>query len=71
MPMIFQNGPELTAEDVVKSEAREALEASDITVLRCVERGIAVPQAWAAYREALREVVRTGAGELPARPDWS
>ena len=70
MPIIFQNGPDLTAEDAMKSRALKALEASDSTVLRCVESGTAVPQAWADYREALREIVRTGAGEMPVRPDW-
>lgn len=54
----------------VSSVARAALEASDVTVLRCVERGIAVPEAWADYREALREIVRDGKGEMPTRPDW-
>lgn len=52
------------------SPARDALAASDITVLRCVEQGVAVPEAWVVYREALREVVRTGEGPLPERPDW-
>ncbi|WP_426041314.1 hypothetical protein [Brevundimonas sp. TWP2-3-4b1] len=47
-----------------------ALTASDVTILRCVERGIAVPEAWADYRQALRDVVRLGEGPLPTRPDW-
>lgn len=53
-----------------RNEALQALAASDITVLRCVEVGAALPLDWIAYREALREVVRTGEGPLPTRPDW-
>jgi hypothetical protein len=50
--------------------ARTALAASDLTVLRCVEAGVAVPEAWVAYRRALREVVAGLATTLPARPDY-
>lgn len=53
-----------------RSEARVALAASDITVLRQVELGQALPQDWIDYREALRDVVRTGEGPVPARPDY-
>ncbi|WP_426050614.1 hypothetical protein [Brevundimonas sp. SL161] len=52
------------------SPARQALDASDVTILRCVECGIAVPEAWADYRQALRDVVRLGEGPLPTRPAW-
>lgn len=54
----------------LRGQARAALEASDVTVLRCVERGIAVPEAWADYRGALRQIIRDGDGEMPTRPDW-
>ena len=62
--LIERPAPSLT------KRAQEALDASDITVLRCVEQGQAVPEAWATYRAALREVVRTGEGPLPGRPPY-
>lgn len=52
----------------VRDNARAALTASDLTVLRCIEQGVSVPEAWATYRAALREAVRTGDGPLPTRP---
>ena len=52
----------------VRAEARSALEASDLTVLRCVEAGIPVPADWAAYRQALRAVVSGASTTLPDRP---
>lgn len=58
------------AQGALRDAARAALDASDVTILRCGERNMAVPQAWADYREALRAIVRDGAGVLPARPDW-
>ncbi len=63
MPTLIEIGTD-------RDRARAALAASDVTLLRCVEQGQAVPEAWAAYREALREVVRTGEGPVPARPPW-
>lgn len=63
MPMVIEIGTE-------RDRARAALAASDVTLLRCLEEGIAVPEAWATYRAALREVVRTGDGPLPTRPPW-
>lgn len=50
--------------------ARSALSASDVTILRCAERNELVPEAWADYRESLREVMRTGVGPLPDRPPY-
>lgn len=52
------------------AQARSALAASDVTVLRCLEAGQPVPEDWIAYREALRLIVGGGPGPLPARPDY-
>lgn len=54
-----------------QSSAQAALAASDKTIIRCVENGVAVPSAWAQYRAALRAIVgaKTGTpGTLPTRP---
>lgn len=54
--------------------AQAALDASDITLLRCVEHGLNVPADWVAYRAALRAIVRAGSGDstqaLPTRPAY-
>lgn len=49
-----------------------ALDASDTTVLRCIEAGVAVPAEWLAYRGALRAIVTdpTSADALPPRPEY-
>lgn len=58
----------------LQSDARSALAESDITVLRCAEAGVPVPQAWRDYRAALRLIVSSAAGDpdagLPPRPDY-
>lgn len=52
--------------------AQDALNRSDITILRCVENGVAVPAAWVSYRNALRSILSAAAGDataaLPERP---
>jgi hypothetical protein len=52
--------------------ARAALVASDITLMRCLEAGIVVPQAWRDYRTALRAVIADPASVtvLPVRPPY-
>lgn len=56
------------------SDARSALNESDVTVLRCYEDGIALPSAWVAYRKALRAIVSTTSGDatkaLPTKPPY-
>jgi hypothetical protein len=54
----------------LRAAANKALEASDITVLRCVEAGVSVPEEWAAYRAALRAITASGAGALPTKPPY-
>jgi len=58
-----------------QTQAKAALDVSDITVLRCVEKSVAVPQEWAAYRASLRTIVgATTVGDptqpLPTRPAY-
>jgi hypothetical protein len=55
---------------LLAQSARAALEQSDITILRCVERGVAVPADWVAYRAALRECINGSLAELPSRPEY-
>ncbi len=52
------------------SQARAALVASDRTVLRCVEAGLAVPADWHAFRNALRSVIAGRSATLPQQPDY-
>jgi len=57
-----------------QAQAQTALDASDITLLRCVENAVAVPAAWVSYRAALRAIVRAASGDatqpLPTRPAY-
>ncbi|MDR3495359.1 MAG: hypothetical protein P4L82_12230 [Ancalomicrobiaceae bacterium] len=62
--------PYVTPSPDITAEARSALTASDMTVLRCVEAGVAVPAEWVAYRRALRAIVAGGSAALPARPAY-
>lgn len=57
-----------------QAQAQAALDASDITLLRCVENAVAVPADWVTYRTALRAIVRAASGDatqsLPTRPAY-
>lgn len=50
--------------------ALNLLAASDRTVLRCVEAGIAVPVEWAEYRQKLRSIVTNPTLPLPTQPAY-
>ncbi|OPY03780.1 MAG: hypothetical protein A4E60_00077 [Syntrophorhabdus sp. PtaB.Bin047] len=56
----------------LKILAQEALDRSDITILRCYENAVTVPAAWQTYRTELRAIVSgtSPATELPARPEY-
>lgn len=57
-----------------RREALEALEKSDITVSRCYECGVVVPEEWVVYRRSLREIVSAPPGSndvaVPDRPAY-
>lgn len=59
----------LAAASLIAS-AQAALTASDVQVIRCIEAGTTLPDAWKTYRTTLRTIVSTGAGAIPTRPDW-
>ena len=52
----------------VKGQALAALQASDVTMLRCWETGQSPPAEWVAYRAALRLVVGGASTTMPDRP---
>lgn len=58
----------------LQSNAKAALDKSDITVLRCTENNIPVPAAWATYRAELRAIISSQSGDatqaLPVRPAY-
>ncbi len=59
------------ASALAMAEAQIALDKSDVTVLRCVEVGVALPVVWAAYRQDLRAIIAGKVlGPLPARPNY-
>lgn len=57
-----------------QNKAKSALDKSDVTILRCLERGIIVPTSWIDYRVNLREIVSEIDEEaeitLPNQPDY-
>ncbi len=57
-----------------QATAQAALDASDITMSRCVENAVTVPAEWATYRKALREIVGAASGDataaLPTKPAY-
>jgi len=61
--------PEPVAEDATM-RARIELDASDTVALRCFKAGVAWPQDWKDYCDALRNIVRGGGDTLPVRPPY-
>ncbi|BCF96645.1 hypothetical protein PPGU19_012140 [Paraburkholderia sp. PGU19] len=57
-----------------QANAKALLDASDITVLRCIENGVTMPPEWATYRKSLRSIVGAASGNpgqpLPTRPQF-
>lgn len=57
----------------LQQSAFAALGKSDITISRCYECGVAVPNDWVEYRDKLRAIVNgsdTTSTHLPIRPPW-
>lgn len=50
------------------SLAQAALDASDMTAIRCFKAGVPFPAEWFAYTQTLRNIVKSNNGSLPARP---
>lgn len=54
-----------------KTEAISALVRSDAQVIRCSEKGEALPEEWIEYRQALRDIYSgEESGPLPERPPY-
>lgn len=71
----LQAAADAAAWTTYQAQAKAALDASDMTVLRCVENAIAVPTEWATYRASLRAIVgATTVGDptqpLPTKPAY-
>ena len=47
------------------STAQAALDASDMTAIRCLKSGVTFPAGWLAYCQALPVIVA-----LPTKPDY-
>jgi hypothetical protein len=58
--------------DFYGREAASLLTKSDVTVLRCLEKSIAIPSEWMAYRIALRAIVAFPSIDsvMPTRPAY-
>ena len=53
-----------------KAEAQAALDKSDLVALRCFKNGVSFPAEWADYCTALRAIVVSGVGPVPAQPNY-
>jgi hypothetical protein len=57
-----------------QAQAQAALDASDMTALRCFKAGVAFPSDWLTYVAALRTIVKATTGDpsqaLPTRPAY-
>jgi hypothetical protein len=66
---VFVPSAEQTAARL-KADAQTALDASDVTVLRCIEHDIVLPSEWVTYRTSLRAVVNGTSSTIPTRPAY-
>ena len=55
---------------IMIAEAKAALNKSDLVALRCFKNGVPFPAEWATYCAALRAIVVSGVGPVPAQPDY-
>jgi hypothetical protein len=59
---------------IYKSQAKNALEKTSVTIERCFEAAIALPSDWVDYRKALRAILSQASGDptvpLPAQPAY-
>jgi hypothetical protein len=67
---LYQNGTFIAP---LKTQASNALVASDLVVIRCYSSSIPVPSEWNTYRNSLRGIVNgtdTTSTVLPTRPSY-
>ena len=51
-------------------EAQAALDRTDLVALRCFKNGVVFPPEWVTYCATLRNIINTGEGPLPERPEY-
>lgn len=56
--------------EIVKQLAKKELVASDGVALRCVKAGVPYPEDWNDRDNALRDMVRTGQGDMPDKLEY-
>jgi hypothetical protein len=61
--------PEQLAE-AKRIQAKDLLASSDITVLRCFEAGVSLPEQWKTWRASLRAIASSGQGVIDAQPSY-
>lgn len=59
---------------IAQKNASIELAKSDTTVIRCIEKGSAVPEEWIAYRDALRQILSCKNDDdlkaMPSKPKY-
>lgn len=73
--VIAQAAPALSTDDAHKQlviQARNALTVSDTNILRALESGLEINDAWKSYRQALRDIINgtSSATTLPTVPTY-
>jgi hypothetical protein len=52
------------------AQAQTELTKSDVTMIRCIEHGVAIPAAWVTYRAELRQVINGTLTTMPTQPAY-
>lgn len=73
LELAFPNSTVRIANAALIAPAQNALDKSDVTIVRCYASGVAVPSAWKTYRSALRAIINgsdTTSVSLPSTPSY-
>jgi hypothetical protein len=53
-----------------KRTAQTLLDETDMVAIRCSKAGVEFPTEWRSYVTELRNIIRTGTGNIPTKPSY-